>query len=247
MLDLPLQYLKILLRKKDHLINTFRTPEDVFTRIYMKNKWGGDKGEFCSGDGTRNSELVQEYVSLISAFAKKENFYDAKFVDLGCGDFFVGEKLASISSSYVGVDIVKTVVMENTKKYGCEEIEFRHMNIIEESLPEGDVCFLRQVLQHLSNDQILAILKKLEIYKWVFITEHYPTPNNDIVPNIDKVCGADVRVYDNSGVYLNESPFSLPTDSLKMIMESKGVGLGNGVDQGMIRTFLYKPHGGTKE
>jgi len=41
-----------------------------------------------------------------------------------------------------------------------------------EALPEGDICFVRQVLQHLSNDQIAGVLPKLGKFRWCFITEH---------------------------------------------------------------------------
>ena len=76
------------------------------------------------------------------------------------------------------------------------------------------------------NQQIISVLKKLKKYHWVFITEHYPTDNDMIKPNIDKVHGSDVRVYDNSGVYLTEPPFELPRLALEQILEVPGVGLG---------------------
>ena len=77
----------------------------------------------------------------------------------------------------------------------------------------------------------------------MFITEHYPTDNEAIKPNIDKPHGADVRVYDNSGIYLTEPPFELPARTLEEVLEVPGVGLGEGIDQGVIRTFLYKSRG----
>jgi len=116
-----------------------------------------------------------------------------------------------------------------------------HLDIVEDELPNGDVCFVRQVLQHLSNRQIIVVLPKLKKYKWVFITEHYQTDNNVIKPNIDKVHGRDVRVYDNSGVYLSKPPFELPAQELKEVLEVPGVGLEGLNDPGVIRTFLYKP------
>ena len=217
------------------------TAEEVFTEIYEKNKWGGPEGEFNSGPGTTDEKIALTYASVISQKASSEGFWGLTFVDLGCGDFRVGRQLLSLCSSYIGVDIVKPLIHRNQEKYGSLKTHFLHIDIVEDVLPDGDVCFLRQVLQHLSNRQIIAILHKLKKYKWVFITEHYPTNNDAIRPNIDKPHGSDVRVYNNSGVYLEEPPFELPAQAIEQVLEVPGVGLKRETDQGVIRTFLYKP------
>jgi hypothetical protein len=126
-------------------------------------------------------------------------------------------------------------------KYANATTSFAQLDILEDELPEGDVCFVRQVLQHLSNEQICRVLGKLKKYNRVYLTEHYPTDNGSIRPNIDKIHGADVRVYRNSGVYFSEPPFQLPRDRLTQILEMPGVGLGHEADEGVIRTFLYRP------
>lgn len=218
-----------------------RTAGDVFTEIYEKNRWGGPEGEFSSGPGTADEKIALAYVSVIFQKASSEGFRGLTFVDLGCGDFRVGRRLLSLCSSYTGVDIVKPLIRRNQEKYGSPKTHFVHLDIVEDVLPDGDVCFLRQVLQHLSNRQIIAILHKLNKYGWVFITEHYPTGNDAIRPNMDKPHGADIRVYNNSGVYLEEPPFELPASALEQVLEVPGVGLDRGIDQGVIRTFLYKP------
>ena len=223
--------------------NRNKTAEEVFSEIYEKNKWGGSKDEFCSGSGSDDEQLVSAYISMISEKASIEGFKGLTFVDLGCGDFRVGKQLLPLCSSYIGVDIVKPLIHRNQEKFGNATTHFMYLEIVEDELPDGDVCFVRQVLQHLSNQQIISVLKKLKKYKWVFITEHYPTDNDAIKPNIGMVHSADVRVYNNSGVYLSEPPFELPKQSLNKILEVPGVGLWEGYDQGVIRTFLYKPGG----
>ncbi len=230
-------------RLKEQRQNRNKTTEEVFTEIYEKNKWGGSQGEFCSGSGTSNEQIVSAYISLVTEKASSENFFGLTFVDLGCGDFRVGKRLLPLCSSYIGVDIVKPLIQRNQEIYGNAFTQFIHLDIVEDELPNGDVCFVRQVLQHLSNQQITAVLHKLKKYKWVFITEHYPTDNDAIKPNIDKIHGGDVRVYANSGVYLTIPPFELPIYELKEVLEVPGVGLGKGNDPGVIRTFLYKPRG----
>jgi len=116
-------------------------------------------------------------------------------------------------------------------------VKFISLDIVEDDLPDGDICFLRQVLQHLSNAQISKILPKLKMYNVCFVTEHYPTDNPAIVPNKDIVHGGGIRPYENSGVYLDESPFNVPRACMELILEVPGVGLPKEYDQGVIRTY----------
>jgi hypothetical protein len=71
---------------------------------------------------------------------------------------------------------------------------------------------VRQVLQHLSNDQILKVLPKLkQSYKWLVLTEHLPL-SEKFVPNVDKPPGPDIRlslVEGGSGVVVTSAPFDL--------------------------------------
>jgi SAM-dependent methyltransferase len=221
--------------------NSHKPAEIVFTEIYNKKKWGSAEGEFCSGAGSADERVVSSYISAISKVAEKEGFRELTFVDLGCGDFKVGQKLIPLCSNYIGVDIVKPLIQHHQQTYQTAKIKFVSLNLMEDNLPEGEVCFVRQVLQHLSNQQINSILPKLKNYKWVFISEHYPSNNNKITPNLDKVHGSGVRVYENSGVYLTEPPFNLPINSVQLLLEVSGVGLDERIDPGVIRTFLYKP------
>ena len=230
-------------RLREQRQNRNQTAEEVFTEIYGRNKWGGPEGEFCSGPGTANEKIVSAYISMISEKASSEGFLGVAFVDLGCGDFHVGKQLLPLCSRYIGVDIVKPLIRRNQQKYGNAITHFMHLDIVQDELLNGDVCFVRQVMQHLSNQQIIAVLQKLKKYKWVFITEHYPTDNDAIKPNIDMPHGGHVRAYDNSGVYLTKPPFELPTQALEEVLEVPGVGQEEGNDQGVIRTFLYKLRG----
>jgi hypothetical protein len=231
-------------RSVERRANGARTVEEVFTEIYRKNKWGGSLGQFNSGSGTSNTQIVSAYIAMIAARGATDGFLGRTFVDLGCGDFRVGTQLLPLCSRYVGVDVVKPLIDRNRDVYGSSDTEFVHLNIVEQSLPDGDVCFVRQVLQHLSNAEIAAVLGKLGKYSQVFITEHYPTDNSSITPNLDKVHGGDVRVYDNSAVYLTLPPFNLPSERLEQVLEVRGAGLGRERDPGVIRTFLYKPNRG---
>ena len=213
----------------------------IFSEIYAENKWGGQEGDFCSGSGSTNESVVTAYVDIIERLAVERGFHGKRFVDFGCGDFRVGRRLLPLCSSYVGVDVVPALIDHNNLAYGNATTSFLARDLTRDQPPDGEVCFVRQVLQHLSNAEITAILARLDPYRWVFITEHQPAATACIAPNIDKVHGEDVRVAFGSGVFVDKAPFSLPPELLDVVLEVPGTSLGPGVDPGIIRTILYTP------
>ena len=228
-------------RKWQQWQNRRRSTEQVFTEIYAKNLWGGQPGEFDSGYGSAEAYAVSPYLASVRQLAQIHGFAGKRFVDLGCGDFRVGRELTALSSQYIGIDVVRGLIERNRAAFATAEISFSHLNIVSEELPDGDVCFVRQVLQHLSNQQISQVLPKLAKYRWVLITEHYPSDNPQIVANKDKAHGGDIRLFDNSGVYLTQAPFNLPPARVQLVLEVRGAGADTSSDHGVIRTYLHTP------
>lgn len=218
--------------------------EEIFSEIYAENKWGGEEGKMYSGSGTGDKAIGAAYIDCLTRLASELGFSSLRAVDLGCGDMRIGGKISHLFASYLGVDIVKDLIAGHQKQLASDTVDFACLNIIDEELPEGDVCLLRQVLQHLSNEQIQKILSKLGKYSYVFITEHVPTPNPGLRKNLDKPHGSDVRIYDNSGVYLGEPPFNIPESKLETVLEIEGHGYKNYTEpwiKGVVKTVLYRP------
>ena len=73
----------------------------------------------------------------------------------------------------------------------CSQLLTR--NIVTDPLPDGELCLIRQALQHLSNADIQAISEKCTKYPRLIVTEHHPDP---LVgePNLDKQPGCGVSV-----------------------------------------------------
>jgi hypothetical protein len=85
------------------------------------------------------------------------------------------------------------------------------MDIVSDELPQADVCLVRQVLQHLPNKDIKAVLAKLAKYEAVFITEGYPMIEEGPI-NPDLPLGAGVRFNLQTGrgrgVELDKPPYN---------------------------------------
>lgn len=228
-------------RRRMDRINSSMSTEEVFTRIYREGEWGGNSAsgeEPCSGEGSTAKTIVDPYVETIGAVLKALELTDKTVVDLGCGDFRVGQRLTSLAGSYVGVDIVEDLIKSHREEFGSETVSFEHCNLITDELPAGEVCFVRQVLQHLSNDQVKEILPKLERYPCAIITEHYPRREHFEKANVDKVQGQGVRLYAGSGVYLDQVPYGISSDRLLPILEVPSVGFIDLPDPGLIRTYV---------
>jgi SAM-dependent methyltransferase len=180
---------------------------DAFSETYRRQLWGkADGEEFCSGDGS-SERFSALYVDLVSRFVRERNI--SCIVDLGCGDFRVGRLLcAATGISYIGVDVVPDLIAYNSSRFGRNGIEFRCASIVQDELPPGGLCLIRQVLQHLSNAEILRVLDQCSKYPYLMVTEDvYAAPR--VRPNLDHVHGPDNRLHKRSGVFLDLPPFEL--------------------------------------
>jgi SAM-dependent methyltransferase len=192
--------------ERDRARDAGKSPREIFTAIYREGRWGGTAGAFHSGSGS-GVEHADRYAEAVKSFIRERGVRSV--VDLGCGDFRVGARLLDVNVDYIGVDVVEDLVRRNQAEHGGARVRFRCLDAIEEPPPPADLCLVRQVLQHLSNAQIASVLANLGRFRYVLVTEHYPSPSLARTPNLDKPCGADVRIYDGSAVELDRPPFNV--------------------------------------
>jgi hypothetical protein len=209
--------------------------QEIFVRIYDEREWGTSdhpNQPFFSGDGSHNDTVVCTYVKAVEGFlGKLENRPDV--VDLGCGDFFVGAQVRSLCNNYIACDIVPKLINYNRDKFSHLNVEFRVLDLTTEDLPDGEIVFIRQVFQHLSNAQILQTLPKIvSKYRYLVLTEHLPE-NSNFMPNRDKAPGLDTRKRIKSGVVLTSPPFNLNAKDEQELCRIKH-------SSGLVSTMLYR-------
>ncbi|MBS0379254.1 MAG: class I SAM-dependent methyltransferase [Proteobacteria bacterium] len=214
--------------------NRTREVDEIFSDIYRRNRWGGEQGELHSGSGS-TEEHARRYAQTVNEFIRAHGIRSV--VDLGCGDFRVARSLQREGLRYTGVDIVPDLIETNRRLYGSERVRFQCMNIIEERLPQAELCLVRQVLQHLSNAQISRVLANTRQYPYVLVTEHYPASSNVRALNLDKPCGEDVRIYDGSAVFLDAPPFDVEVAATLLDVDAGEWLVAPGE---RIRTFLVR-------
>lgn len=189
--------------------------QKAMEQIYDLNLWGGNKTEFYSGFGSHHPELVQPYINKVKSYLTS---FDVPLtvLDLGCGDFNIGKELYTYSKNYIAIDIVEDLISYNTEKYKADNLEFRCLDIAKDNLPNADCVVIRQVLQHLSNVEVDAILQKLSNYKYIVLTEHIPKGNFE--PNKDIISGQGIRLKKQSGLDVLKPPFNFKVKSKKELL-----------------------------
>jgi hypothetical protein len=219
----------------------------IFTSIYSKNIWGGEKKSYYSGPGSHN-EFINGYSETAAKFILDNKI--EKIVEIGCGDFNVSKILlqnldmANYNYSYVGYDVVEPLIMLNKTKHATSKIDFKCKNACNEKLAGGDLLIIRQVLQHLNNKSILKIVKKFISFKYILLTEHQPSNiYNCIHPNIDKRTGASTRLQSCSGVYIEQAPFNCKIESLIYSIPEQSYDYEANINTYLIKGELFNgPH-----
>src|ERR1700730_11984275 len=166
------------------------TAADAFSRIYESSLWsrtdGANYDSSASSIGVADASFVRQVIEFMKCRGIES------IADLGCGDFQVGQRITSrCDVKYVGVDIVQAMVARNQISFGNGRIGFLCADIALDPLPGADLCLVRQVLQHLSNAEIQAVLENISHYKYALVSEHVPKRPKSF--NRDKPNGPDVR------------------------------------------------------
>lgn len=146
---------------------------EVFETIYAKNIWGNG-----SGGGSHPLNTL-EYADYLQKFLRQ--FHIKSVVDLGCGDWQFSKFIDWTAIHYTGIDVVADVINQNKKLYAASNIEFLLANPLDEKvlIAAADLLIIKDVLQHLSNANVLKILRYTQKYKYCLITNDFDNSNLD--------------------------------------------------------------------
>ena len=138
--------------------------ESTFTNIYENKIWGDNENNNYSGSSGPGSDIEnnKKYIKLLKNFINEYNIKN--IVDLGCGDFRIGKLLYDdLNIIYSGYDTYKKVIDYNIILYPEQKYNFKHLDFYtnKESIVEGDMCILKDVIQHWSLKEIYIFLDYL--------------------------------------------------------------------------------------
>ena len=223
-------YRKKKLRK--HKINKdygHLTNENIFLKIYKNKVWNKKSNlDFDSGPGSHDLCLVEPYVRTLIDFFKENK--DLTIVDIGCGDFNVGKQLFKYSKNYIAIDVVQELIDRNKIFFKANNLIFKKIDAVSQNIPNGKCVIIKEVFQHITNGEIMSILRKIQNFKYIIITESEPLLK--FKANIDKQKGPDCRTDLNSGIVIDKPPFNFKYKEKKEILKIKK-------EDRFITTLLY--------
>lgn len=127
----------------------------IFQEIYKTNYW---RGESRSGEG---SDLIQTQQIRVDLPRLLKRVRATSMLDLPCGDFFWMQHVDT-DIEYIGGDIVAEIVDLNNQKYGARNRRFLRLDVCEDRLPKVDLIFSRDLLVHLSFEDIRRALLNMK-------------------------------------------------------------------------------------
>ena len=150
--------------------------KDVFNDIYKNNKWQDNCGT-ASGPGS-SIECSHQYLSFLKEFVRNNS--TKSILDLGCGDFNLMKHFDFTDIQYLGVDLVTSVIDSNNQNYSNYNIKFEENDIISyKSDKIYDLVIVKDVLQHLSNKNIIKLVNNINFSKHTILVNDFTEKNID--------------------------------------------------------------------
>ncbi len=167
----------------------FREPPDpatsVFDEIYESGVWGrNESGQGSSGEGS-TEQVTRAYRAFLENLIREERI--GSVVDAGCGDWEFSQYIDWGEASYLGIDVSSVVLKRVDTLYAGPKIRFQQGSLVEE-LPPADLLIVKDVLQHLTNQDILQFIRanlRPERYRIAVLTNDRDarySANNEQIP-----------------------------------------------------------------
>ncbi len=141
-----------------------------FERIYELRLWGQSaEGEPLSGAGS-TSEFTVGYRAFLEEFLERHEILSV--VDAGSGDWEFSKLIDWGSATCLGIDISRGMIDRTQRLYGSDRVRFE-LGDLRRTLPAADLLICKDVLQHLSNDEVHAFLRenlRSGRYSWALIS-----------------------------------------------------------------------------
>lgn len=136
-------------------------PKRIFSEIYKNRYWSNPLDENnLSGPGSIY-ELSLPYMNFLQKYIDEKN--PKSVVDLGCGNWELMKHISLKSSiSYLGIDLVDSVIEENVRKYSSSNVAFMAIrNISEIKNITANLLIIKDVMQHWNNRETIFFLRNI--------------------------------------------------------------------------------------
>lgn len=173
---------------------------NAFDEIYLNNRWG-----YKSGPGS-DPEQATVWIDLVNSFLARQ---DIKTVmDIGCGDWRLGQKYNLSGKTYTGIDI-SSVILSETMAYSTDDIKFIHGDFDLIDVDSVDLIIIKDVLQHLPNSKVISMVNKIKSKsRYALFCDMYIKVNN-------REMNTDIPMGRSRPIDLSNEPFSFDFEKLE--------------------------------
>lgn len=174
----------------------------AFRTIFLEKRWRCEESVSGHGSSLALTSVIRRRLPPLLRKLEVETILDAP-----CGDFNWMRHVALPEGvRYVGGDIVEEIVAGNEARHADARRSFRRIDIVQDPLPLADLWLCRHVLFHLSNADILSLLRNFARSEIRYI----------LTDTIFLRNGGDIRSGGFRTVNLTEPPFGLPRPLLRI-------------------------------
>ena len=209
---------------------------DVFDKIYEHSYWGKGSG------GGSSPEATQPYKVFLEDFIRQHEIKSV--VDLGCGDWQFSQFLDFGGATYIGIDASKRVIANNQQAFSRSGVSFVNLPSDCNDIPSADLLVCKDVLMHLSTQEVQDIVSILPNFKYALITNDIPCLSafGEIILALRRpfwpVVNREIKTGDYRTLDPTQRPFNL---KLKKVFEWTGSNLILGKNcNWKKRTYLHQ-------
>lgn len=131
--------------------------QQVFTDIFHTGAWGSEESASGIGSTLEQTEVLRSVLPGLLSELEVE-----VFVDVPCGDWHWLRKVELPVRQYLGLDVVPEVIARDNETYGRPGVDFRVLDLTAEVPPRADLVLCRDLLVHLSDQDIKLALANLK-------------------------------------------------------------------------------------
>ncbi len=170
--------------------------EDIFTDIYIPNKWQDAESTSGRSSNLYATRLIREEIPKLL-----HTYNIQSLLDIPCDDFNLMRLVELDKCHYIGIDIVKPLIQENNARFKDSQREFRCLNTVEDPLPQADLIFCRDMLVHLGFPEIFKAPKNFRKSGSAYLL---------VTTFVEKIHNKDITTRKWHKLNLQKPPFNFP-------------------------------------
>ncbi len=151
----------------------------IFETIHDGNLWNSSESRSGAGSETARTQSVR---LGLEDWLRRNCTQVSTFLDAPCGDFHWMRSVAFPADvRYLGGEIVRQLVVDNSKNYRSGRRSFIDLDIIKGPLPQADAWLCRDALIHLPFAAAVAVVENFRRSDCkYFLSTTYPNADNAV-------------------------------------------------------------------